>query len=72
MATDEAELNIREQITRIDHATAEAAKYVAEQRELEAGARDFGGHQWQLVVIAMIAGAALLGAGAVFEKLLFG
>ena len=40
MATDEAELNIREQITPIDHAIAATAKYAAEQRELEAEARN--------------------------------
>ena len=36
MATDEAELNICEQITRIDHAITETDKDVAEQPELEA------------------------------------
>jgi hypothetical protein len=36
MGTNEAELNICQQITRIDHAIAETTKYVAEQRGLEA------------------------------------
>jgi hypothetical protein len=66
MATDEAELNICEQITRIDHAIAETTKYVAEQRQLEARARNFDRHQWQLVAIAIIARAALFSAASVF------
>jgi hypothetical protein len=33
MATDEAEINIREEITQIDRAIAEIVKYVAAQRE---------------------------------------
>jgi hypothetical protein len=53
-------------------AIAETAKDVAEQRELEARARNFGFRQWQLVVIAIIAGAASFGAGAAFVKLLIG
>ena len=54
MATDEAELNIREHITRIDHAIAETAKYAVEQRKLEdeeckldAEARLFNRGRWQ-------------------------
>jgi hypothetical protein len=39
MPTGEAELNIREQITRIDRAIAETAKFAAEQRKLEAKER---------------------------------
>jgi hypothetical protein len=72
MAPDEAELNIREHITRIDRAIAENAKYAAVQRELAAEARNFDRNCWQIVVTATIAGAALFGAGAAFMKLLIG
>ena len=62
-------LDLREQIARIDRAIAETAKYVAEQRKLEAEARRFDRNQWQIVVTAMTAGAALFGAGVAFLKL---
>jgi hypothetical protein len=39
MATDEAELNICEQITRMDRVIAETAKYLVERRELGAPRR---------------------------------
>ena len=52
MATGEAELSIREQITRIDRAIAETAKYVAEQRELGAVARNLDRNRWQIAVTA--------------------
>jgi hypothetical protein len=71
MATD-TQLDLQEQITRIDLAIAETAKYAAEQRKLEADARNFDRNRWQIVVTTMTAGAALFGAGAAFVKLVFG
>lgn len=64
------QLDLQEQITRIDRAIAETAKYAAEQRKLEAEARNFDRNRWQILVTAMTAGAALFGAGAAFFKLL--
>ena len=71
MASD-TQLDLQEQITRIDLAIAETAKYAAEQRKLEAEARNFDRNRWQIVVTTMTAGAALFGAGAAFVKLVFG
>ena len=64
------QLDLREQLARIDRSIAETAKYAAEQRKLEAEARNFDRNRWQIVVTAMAAGAALFGAGAAFLKLL--
>jgi hypothetical protein len=69
---DSTRLDLREQVARIDHAIAETAKYVAEQRELGAEARNFDRDRWQIVVTGMIAGVALFGAGVAFMKLLIG
>jgi len=68
MPTDKAELNICEQITWIDHAIAETAKYAAEQRELKARARNSNRHQRQLVIIAIIARAALFAPALFFRN----
>jgi hypothetical protein len=69
---DSTQLDLQEQIRRIDRAIAETAKYAAEQRQLEAESRDLDRDRWQNVVTAMIAKAALFGAGAAFMKLLIG
>jgi hypothetical protein len=61
-----------EQIARINRSIAETAQYAAKQREFEAEARNFDRSRWQIVVTAMIAGAALFEAGAAFLKLLIG
>jgi hypothetical protein len=53
------QIDLREQITRLDGAIAETAKYAAKQRELEAEARNLDRNRWQIVVIAMTGGAAL-------------
>jgi len=63
-------LDLREQIARIDRAIAETAKFAAEQRKLEAQARQFDPNRWQIILTAMTAGAALFGAGAAFLKLI--
>lgn len=68
--TASAGLDLREQIARIDRAIAETSKFAAEQRKLEAEARQYDRNRWQIVVTAMTAGAALFGAGAAFLKLL--
>jgi len=47
---DSTQLDLQEQITRIDRAIAETAKYVAEQRELGAEARNSDRNCWQIVV----------------------
>ncbi len=65
-----SQLDLREQLARIDRSIAETAKYAAEQRKLEAEARNVDRNRWQIVVTAMAAGAALFGAGAAFLKLL--
>jgi hypothetical protein len=76
---DEAELNIREQIARIDRAIIEGQKFVVEQRKLEAEARKLAEARlfdrnrwqgWQVVVTTLGAGAALFAAGAAFIKIL--
>ena len=77
---DAAQLDIQEQITRIDRAIAETAKYAAEQRKLaseaaklDAEARLFDRNRWQvwqIVITSMGTGAALFGAGAAFIKIL--
>jgi hypothetical protein len=67
MATNEAELNIRE----IDcpDQLAETAKYAAEPRKLEAEVRKFDGNRWLIVITAMTAGATLFSAGASLIRL---
>lgn len=68
-----SDLDLREQLVRIDRAIAESVKFAAEQRKLEAEARRFDRDRWQIwqiVVTAMGTGAALFGAGAVFIKAL--
>lgn len=70
MSDDRVQLDLREQIARIDRERAETAKYAAEQRKLEAEARNFDRMRWQVVLSSMTAGAALLGAGAALFKLL--
>jgi hypothetical protein len=77
---DEAELNIREQIARIDRAIIEGQKFAVEQRKLEAEARKLDAEArlvdrnrwqgWQVVVTTLGAGAALFAAGAAFIKIL--
>ena len=77
---DSTQLDLQEQITRIDRAIAETAKYAAEQRKLEVEARKVDAESrlfdrnrwqgWQLVVTTMTAGAALFAAGAAFIKIL--
>jgi hypothetical protein len=69
---DNTQLDLQGQITRIDRAIAETAKYVAEQRRIRAEAENFASNQWWIVVTWMVVGAALFGAGAVFAKLLIG
>lgn len=70
MSEDRTQLDLREQIARIDRDRAETAKYAAEQRKLEAEARNFDRLRWQMLVTAMTAGAVLFGAGAAFVKLM--
>lgn len=66
------ELNIREQIDRIDRAIEEAAKFRSERSNLDAEAlkltRDRAIIPWQVFATIMGAGAALFGAGAAFWK----
>jgi hypothetical protein len=66
---DRRALDISDEITRIGRERAATAKYDAEQRKLEAEARQFDRNRWQFVGTAMTAGAALFGAGAAFIKL---
>jgi hypothetical protein len=69
---DSTQSDLQGEIMRIDRSIAETAKYAAKQRKLEAEARNLDRDRWQFVVTAMIAGAALLGADAVFMKPLIG
>ena len=70
MATlpDEATLNIREQIARIDKTLDEISKTRAEVRKIELEAKYL---PRTVNFQAMIATAALLGAGAAIAKLFF-
>jgi hypothetical protein len=70
--TDSTQLDLEEQSARIDRAITETAKYVADQRELGAEARNFDRNRWQIAVTAMTAAVALFGACAAFVKLFIG
>ena len=54
-ATPAVDLDLREQIARIDRAQAETQKFAAEQRKLTAEAAKFTRDPWFLVVGALIA-----------------
>ena len=64
-------LDIREQIARLDRTQAETAKFAAEQRKLAAEAQQRERHLRQLLIAAVTAGAAIVGATAAIVKLLF-
>lgn len=69
---DSAQLDLQGEITLIDRAIAETAKYAAGQCELGVKARNFDRNLWQIVVTAMTSGAALFGGGVALVKLLIG
>ena len=54
-------MNLEEQVARIDRTQEANRKFVAETR-------DYGLSGWQLVIVGMTAGAALVGATAAFMK----
>lgn len=70
--TDTVELDLKEQIARIDRMQEETRKFTAEQHKLSVEAlklsrdRDLSG--WQLIITGMGASAALIGATAAFIK----
>lgn len=72
--SDTAELDIREQITRIDRAMAETHKFVAEQQKLAAETaklnRDRAFVPWVVMATLLGAGAAAFAAGAAFIRLI--
>jgi hypothetical protein len=60
-ATLPPELDLREQITRIDRMREETLKFMSEQRKLDAEARKFDRERWAVYVAAfggLIGGAA--------------
>lgn len=70
------DLDIREQVERIDRLREEARKFAVEQHKLAAEAlkleRDRAIIPWQIMATLLGAGAALFGAGAAFVKVLWG
>jgi len=66
-------LDLREQITRIDRAMAESAKFAAEQRKLIAEAAKLDRDRWLAPLIAIGAGiGSLIGAASVVYRLILG
>ena len=53
------QFDLQEQVTRIDKAIAETAKYAAEQRKLEAEARNFDRNRWYVPLVAILGNGAL-------------
>jgi hypothetical protein len=70
------QLDLREQIARIDRAQEETRKFVSEQHKLDAEAnklqRDRAFLPWTVAATLLGAGAALFAAGAGFIKLIGG
>ena len=70
------QLDLREQLARIDRAQEETRKFVAEQHKLDAEAmklqRDRSFLPWTVAATLLGAGAALFAAGAGFIKLIGG
>jgi hypothetical protein len=70
------QLDLREQIARIDRAQEETRKFVSEQRKLDAEALKLGRDRaflpWTVAATLLGAGAALFAAGAGFIKLIGG
>jgi hypothetical protein len=57
---DSTQLDLHEQIARINCSIAETDQYAAKEREPETEARNLDRNRWQVVVIAMTAGPAFV------------
>lgn len=69
--SDIVDLNIREQIARIDKLREEARKFAAEQHKLSAEAAKFERERWWSLVIAITAlTGGLLGIASFIAKLI--
>jgi hypothetical protein len=58
-----------EQVARIERMQEETRKFAAEHRKID---RDYTLSPWQIVISAMTAGAALLGAGVLLGRFVAG